>query len=177
MNWMRLNSPPIASARVLIAIVLARPGHALDEDVAAGEQRDDQPLQQVVLADDDLLDLVQQPLHRGGALSASSGWSTRISPQYGGRPAAPPATSIGTARPMPMKTSSSVGLTSAVTIPMTWPSRFEQRSAGVARVDGRVDLDQAVEDLVAVGQRERAVEAGDDADAHRAVEAERVAHA
>ena len=52
-----------------MAIVLARPGHALDEDVAAGEQRDDQPLEQVVLADDDLLDLVQQLLHRGGALS------------------------------------------------------------------------------------------------------------
>ena len=65
MNWMRLNSPPIASASVLMAIVLARPGHALDEDVAAGEERDDQPLQQVVLADDDLLDLVQQALHRG----------------------------------------------------------------------------------------------------------------
>ena len=75
-----------------------------------------------------------------------------------------------------MKTSSSVGLTSAVTMPMTWPSRFEQRPAGVARVDRRVDLDQAVQDAVAVGDLERAVEAGDDADAHRAAEAERVAH-
>ena len=66
MNWIRLKSPPIAWASVLIAIVLARPGHALHEQVAAGEQRDDHPLEQVVLADDDLLDLVQQPLHRHG---------------------------------------------------------------------------------------------------------------
>ena len=66
MNWIRLKSPPIAWASVLIAIVLARPGHALHEEVAAGEQGDDHPLEQVVLADDDLLDLVQQPLHRHG---------------------------------------------------------------------------------------------------------------
>ncbi len=45
---------------------------AFDEDVAAGEQGDDQALEQVVLADDDLLHLVQQPLHRGGAVGA--GW-------------------------------------------------------------------------------------------------------
>ena len=49
---------------------LGQAGHALDEDVAAREQRDDQPLQQVVLADDDLLDLVEQPLHRGRAVLA-----------------------------------------------------------------------------------------------------------
>ena len=40
--------------------------HALDEEVAPGEERDDHPLEQVVLPDDDLLDLVQQLLHRGG---------------------------------------------------------------------------------------------------------------
>ena len=49
-----------------MAIVLARPGHALDEEVAAREERDDEPLQEVVLADDDLLDLVEQALHGGG---------------------------------------------------------------------------------------------------------------
>ena len=38
--------------------------HALDEDVAADEQRDDEPLEEVVLADDDLLHLVEQALHR-----------------------------------------------------------------------------------------------------------------
>ena len=41
---------------------------ALDEQVAAAQQRDDEPFQEVVLADDDLLDLVQEPLHRGGAV-------------------------------------------------------------------------------------------------------------
>jgi len=35
----------------------------------------------------------------------------------------PPATSIGTGRPIPMNTSSFVGLTSAVTIPTTRPLR------------------------------------------------------
>ena len=92
---------------------------AFDEDVAAGEERDDQALQEVILADDDLLHLVQQALHRGGARPGWLADPLGISPQYGGRPAAPPATSIGTARPMPMKTSSSVGLMRAVTIPMT----------------------------------------------------------
>ena len=75
-----------------------------------------------------------------------------------------------------MKTSSSVGLMSAVTMPMTWPSRFEQRPARVARVDRRIDLDQAMEDEVAVGDLERAVEARDDAGAHRAAQPERAAH-
>ena len=42
--------------------------HALDEEVAAAQQRDDEPFQEVVLADDDLLDLVEQPLHRGGSV-------------------------------------------------------------------------------------------------------------
>ena len=43
---------------------LGQAGHALDEDVAAREQGDDQPLQQCVLADDELLDLVDDVLHR-----------------------------------------------------------------------------------------------------------------
>ena len=47
---------------------LGQARHALDEDVAARQQRDDQPLEQVVLPDDDLLDLVEQALHRGGAV-------------------------------------------------------------------------------------------------------------
>ena len=41
-----------------------------------------------------------------------------------GRPAAPAAVVIGTASPMPMKTSSAVGLIRAVTMPTTWPSRL-----------------------------------------------------
>ena len=37
---------------------------------------------------------------------------------------APPATSMGTAKPMPMKTFCSVGLTMPVTMPTTCPFRF-----------------------------------------------------
>ena len=43
---------------------LGQAGHPLDEQVALGEERDRQPLEQHVLADDDLLDLEQHLLHR-----------------------------------------------------------------------------------------------------------------
>jgi hypothetical protein len=49
---------------------LGQPRDALDQDVAAREQRDDQSLEKVVLTDDDLLDLVEQSLHRGRAVCA-----------------------------------------------------------------------------------------------------------
>jgi hypothetical protein len=41
---------------------LATPGHALQQAVTAGQQRDEHPLDHPVLADDDLLDLEQGPL-------------------------------------------------------------------------------------------------------------------
>ena len=41
-------------------------GHALEQHVSAGEQRDEHPLDQAVLADDDPLDLEQHPLEPGG---------------------------------------------------------------------------------------------------------------
>ena len=130
--------------------------HALDEQVAAGEQGDEHPLEQVVLADDDLLDLVQEPLHRDGAgrgVRAVGSGSTGAPPRCGrlstlGRPAAPPATSMGTARPMPMNTSCWVGLMSAVTMPTTRAVAVEQRPAGVAGVDRGVHLDEAAHDVV-----------------------------
>ena len=52
---------------------LGQPGHALDEQVPAGEQRDEHPLQQHVLADDRPLDLVERLLEgrRGGSRSWS----------------------------------------------------------------------------------------------------------
>jgi hypothetical protein len=46
--------------------------------VAAAQQRDDEPLEQVILPDDDPLDLVEQPLHRRRPV-VSVWWSTRIS--------------------------------------------------------------------------------------------------
>ena len=39
------------SAMTRAAVVLARPGNALDEDVAAGEQTDQQRLAQILLPD------------------------------------------------------------------------------------------------------------------------------
>ena len=50
-HWMRANPPSIDSATTRAAVVLARPGHALDQDVAAGEQPDQQRFAQVVLPD------------------------------------------------------------------------------------------------------------------------------
>ena len=43
-NWMRLNCSESASASVRISSVLARPGHADEQAMAAGEQRDQQLL-------------------------------------------------------------------------------------------------------------------------------------
>ncbi len=45
---------------------LGQAGHALDQDVPAGEQRHDHPFEQQVLAHDGLLDLVEHLLDRAG---------------------------------------------------------------------------------------------------------------
>ena len=42
---------------------LGQTGYALHQQVAPGEQRHRHPLEQLVLTDDDLLDLVEHPLH------------------------------------------------------------------------------------------------------------------
>ncbi len=47
---------------------LRKAGDAFDQDVAASEQRHDQALQEVILADDDLLHLVEEALHWRGAV-------------------------------------------------------------------------------------------------------------
>ena len=44
---------------------LREPGHALDEEVAAREQAHDDPLEHVVLADDDPLHLIEEAAHLG----------------------------------------------------------------------------------------------------------------
>ena len=56
-NWMRLKVRSSASARVQIISVLARPGHADQQAVAAGEERDQQLLEDLLLADDHLAHL------------------------------------------------------------------------------------------------------------------------
>ena len=75
-----------------------------------------------------------------------------------------------------MNTSSSVGLTRAVTIPMTRPSRS---SSGPPELPGLTAASiwmSPVQDLVAARRLERAVQPGDDAGADRAAEPERAAH-
>ena len=44
---------------------LGQARHAFEQDVAVGEQADDQPLDQIVLADDDLADFVEERPHEG----------------------------------------------------------------------------------------------------------------
>ena len=69
-NWMRLNVQSMTSAIVRTSIVLPRPGHALEEDVAVGEQAGQRLPDQLALADDDLADLA---LDRGRALGERLG--------------------------------------------------------------------------------------------------------
>ena len=64
-NWMRENCACTASHTLLTVSVLARPGHALEQHVAAGEQADQDALDHVALADDDLAHLVQDGVDEG----------------------------------------------------------------------------------------------------------------
>ena len=53
-NWMRWNLRWKICAMDLTSSVLARPGRAGDQAMAAGEQRDQDLLDDLLLADDDL---------------------------------------------------------------------------------------------------------------------------
>ena len=64
MNWMRWNSPADDLGERLDRHRLGEAGHALDEEVAAGEQRHQHPLEQHVLTDDGPLHLVEGLLER-----------------------------------------------------------------------------------------------------------------
>ncbi len=60
---------------------LGEAGHALDEDVAAGQQRDDEPLEQGALADDlafDPVDQAEEALLRRGDLRRGPGGIVRL---------------------------------------------------------------------------------------------------
>ena len=128
---------------------LGQAGHAFDEDVAAGEQRDDQPLQQVVLADDDLLHLVQQALHRGGAVGDVWLFHSRLSSVR--RQAGGAAGDIDRDREADADEDVLIGrIDEGGDDPDHVALAVWQRPAGVARIDRRVDLDEAGEDLVAV---------------------------
>ena len=62
MNWTRRNVPPRTAAVVLIVSVFARPGNALDQEVAAGDEADEHAFQHLVLAGDHALDLDERLL-------------------------------------------------------------------------------------------------------------------
>ena len=62
MNCTRANVPPSTPAVVLIVSVFARPGHALDQEVALCEQADEHALEHLVLAGDDPPDLEERLL-------------------------------------------------------------------------------------------------------------------
>ena len=56
-NWIRLKLQSMTSAIVRTSIVLPRPGHALEQDVAVGEQPGQRLADERGLADDDAPDL------------------------------------------------------------------------------------------------------------------------
>ena len=62
MNWIRRKEQPRLVAIALARTVLPVPGHVLDEQVAAAQQRDEREADLVVLADDDALDVGEDPV-------------------------------------------------------------------------------------------------------------------
>ena len=62
MNWIRLKLPPSTDGQGLDGQRLGQAGHALEQDVAAGQQADEQALEHRVLADDHPLDLRERLL-------------------------------------------------------------------------------------------------------------------
>ena len=71
-NWMRLVSMPSTMPRVSTSLVLARPGHADQQQVAARQERNQRLIDDVLLAINDLADgrarrpqLAAQPLDVG----------------------------------------------------------------------------------------------------------------
>ena len=77
-NWIRLKSRSRMSASVLISSVFARPGHAGDQAVAAGEERDQHLLDDLVLADDDLAQLGENALAARRDFFRADGGNRRI---------------------------------------------------------------------------------------------------
>ena len=66
MNWMREKSAWIASDSRFDQQCLGQAGHAFQQDVAVGQQADQNALDQRFLADHDLVDFGQQVLHKDG---------------------------------------------------------------------------------------------------------------
>ena len=58
MNWMRTKLAPMRLRQRVHGQRLREAGHAFDQDVAVAEQRDQQAVDQIALADDDARNLV-----------------------------------------------------------------------------------------------------------------------
>ena len=78
---MRLNLRLTASASVLISSVFARPGHAAQQAVAAGEETGQDFAPDLLLADDHAPDFVVESLDEAGGLVE---WQTRWRNYVGG---------------------------------------------------------------------------------------------
>ena len=78
MNWMRENEPPRTEAVVLIASVLARPGDALDQQVAARKQADEESLEHALLAGDHSPNLEEGFLESRARLAADRGATVSV---------------------------------------------------------------------------------------------------
>ena len=80
--------PPRTAAVVLIVSVFARPGHALDQEVAAGDEADEHALEHLVLTGDHALDLDERLLELravvGVELAIGRGLGRRTSVLLGG---------------------------------------------------------------------------------------------
>src|SRR6478752_4146455 len=174
-NWIRLNSPPIDAASVLMAIVLARPGTPSTR---------------------------RWPRARRATASRSSNTSwptmtflTSYSTRYMGR-----LVGFGCWSTCPPVRSSVLGQSRGATGHVDGHGQadpdedvlagrvdeggddadhaaraVEQGTAGVAGIDRRVDLDEVMEDRAVRRFLERPAEPRDDAGAHRGVQPERVA--
>ena len=73
MNCTRANVPPSTPAVVLIVSVFARPGNALDQEVALREQADEDALEHRVLPGDHPADLEQRLLEALPGIAGGDG--------------------------------------------------------------------------------------------------------
>jgi hypothetical protein len=67
-NWMRLNFKCTASASVLISSVFRQAGHAAQQAMTAGEERGEDFLDHLILANDDAAKLLLKGADQAGRL-------------------------------------------------------------------------------------------------------------
>ena len=83
MNWTRLKVPPSDLGERPHGQRLGEAGHALEQDVTAGQQRDEHALEHRVLADDDALALPQGRLQGAARLVGDAALGVRLGGEEG----------------------------------------------------------------------------------------------